>query len=579
MKAAATHLYEVSWEVCNKVGGINTVLRSKAAQMQAAYKDYLMIGPYVAEEAEFEELDPPAAIRKAMVAVPDVNFHYGKWLIKGEPRVVLIDFSGIVHEKDSLKSHLWETFRIDSLGTPWEYDEPVIFCAAVSRFLDALLEQQHASVVHCHEWMAGATLLFLQRKCGTVFTTHATMLGRAISGSGSKLYEDLSLINPDEAAYRHGVVAKHQTERACAQHAKIFTTVSEITALEAEHLLGRRPDVLVLNGLDISRFPTVEETSVKHVHSRERLRDFISYHFFPYYSFSLEHNLMLFITGRPEFRNKGMDVTIHALQQLNEQLKGSERTVTAFFWVPMAHSSVRMDLLENKNAYSHIKSYLQEHSSEILGKVLKDLLSEERIGCDTLFSDEFTRHIQLDLRRFRRTGNPPLCTHHLQDEANNSIIQLLLQSGLDNRKENPVKVVVIPVYLDGNDGLFNLAYYDAIAGTHMGVFPSYYEPWGYTPLETAAMGVPAVTTDLAGFGRFIQQHVKNPPGIWVLQRQGKDYWDIVKNLASLLHTYTSLDRPGRVRNKIAAKSLAELCDWQKFVEHYITAHNKALEVQ
>jgi glycogen synthase len=585
----ADYLFEVSWEVCNKVGGINTVLKSKAALMTARYKNYVMVGPYIERNAavEFEEHEAPSPMREALaeLARQGLPCRYGVWQTKGEPHVILIDFSSLIASKNQLKGQLWESFRIDSYGSSWDYEEPIVFSAAVAQLLLAFERQVSGKkvVAHFHEWMTGAALLFLkQAKSGikTVFTTHATMLGRAICGAGGLLYEMLDTMDPMQEAYRSGVAAKHLTERACASTCDVFTTVSEITGIEAEKILGRKPDVLLLNGLDISKFPTFEETSIKHITCREKLRSFLSYHFFPYYVFPLEHNLIFFITGRYEYHNKGIDLTIQALGRLNERMKQDNdvRTVTAFFWIPIENTGVKVELLENKNYYHHIKAYIQYNEDEILKKVFYDFLAQRDLTGETLFTKEFLKEMRKDLLQFKRQGNPPLCTHQLTDNGNNELITALYAAGLDNRADDKVKVVVVPVYLDGNDGLINLPYYDAIAGTHLGLFPSYYEPWGYTPLETSAMGVSSVTTDLAGFGRFIEPHLPTKdPGIRVLDRFKIPWAQIVDNFSTMLYDFTMLSHADRVQNKIAAKHLTELCDWENFIEFYIEAHNRALE--
>lgn len=598
MRAKPDLLLEVSWEVCNKVGGINTVLKSKASLMKEQYPKYVLVGPYFREKAivELEQKQPPESIVRAFAKLKKegITCYYGTWQIKGEPNVILIDFSTLIAQKNELKTWLWEAYQIDSLTAGWDFEEPVIFSAAVAKLLRAIEEEKRARgeqekiVAHFHEWMTGSAILFLRRlgsQLPTVFTTHATMLGRAIAGSGEPLYEMLDTIDPMEAAYRHGVQAKHLTERACAKEATVFTTVSEITALEAKALLGREPDLLVLNGLEVSRFPTFEETSIKHVTCRETLRDFLTYYFFPYYLFSLEHNLIFFITGRNEFRNKGIDLTIEALGRLNELMKeaaasekGYKRTVSVFFWIPLEHAGVKVELLENKNYYQHITNYIRYNADKILKKVLYDFLAQKKIQRNPLFTKEFLQGMKKDVIQFRREGEPPLCTNYLPYEEQNEVVQAFRAAGLLNREEDRVKVILQPVYLDGNDGLINLPYYDAIAGAHLGLFPSYYEPWGYTPLECAAMGVAAVTTDLAGFGRFIQQKVKKPlSGITVLRRHQQPHEKIVEEFAQLLFSFTKLTHSERVKNKMVAKELSGLCDWREFIKFYREAHRLALE--
>ncbi len=590
VEPSAEYLYEVSWEVCNKVGGIHTVLKSKAAVMKQRYRHYTLIGPYFEKKAalELEEQVPPKDVAKAFKALAQegITCYYGIWQIKGEPAVILIDFTKLKEQKDKLKAELWKHYKVDSLNAGWDYEEPVIFSAAVAKLLAALENSlgKKRLVAHFHEWMTGAGILFLKNvgsSFRTVFTTHATMLGRAICGSGEPLYEMLEHINGTEEAYKHGVQAKHLTETACAHTCDTFTTVSAITGMEAEKLLGRKPDVLVLNGLDVERFPTFEETSIKHLTCREELRRFLTYYFFPYYLFPLEHNLIFFITGRYEFKNKGLDLTIQALARLNELLQeegDDKRTVSVFFWIPMEHAGVKVELLENKNYHNHITSYIHYNADNILQKVLYDFLAQKDVTGETLFTKEFLKEMKKDLLQFKRQGNPPLCTNYLPNEEQDETIAALHAAGLDNREDDRVKVIVQPVYLDGNDGLVNLPYYDAIAGTHLGLFPSYYEPWGYTPLETGAMGVAALTTDLAGFGQFIEPHLpEENAGITVLHRLGRKREEVVEDFAKKLLEFTKISHTDRVQHKIAAKELSQLCDWEEFVDNYITAHNLALQ--
>ena len=582
---------ETSWEVCNKVGGIYTVLQSKAALMRKYYPDYLVVGPYFRDKAEyeFEPQDPPQAIAEVFdrLSAEGIACHYGTWTIKGEPKAILVDYRGLTPRRGEFKTWFWERYGIDSLNAAWDFDEPVIWSWACGRLIQELSAELWSGkrvISHHHEWMAGLSLLYLKEfspLVRTVFTTHATMLGRSIAGSGQDLYGMLDDIDPLAKAYEVGVQEKFLTERACARESHVFTTVSEVTGMEAERLLGRKPDVLVLNGFDMEKFPTIEETSIKHVTSREVLHEFQTYHFFPYYhDFDLDHNLMFCISGRYEFSNKGMDVFVDALARLNEELRSrdDERTVTVFFWILRDNDGVRPELLENKSYYRHIRNYVQWHSAGILKKIARDFITSEDPSKDSFYTKEFLHEMKKDVLHFKRKGDPPLSTHRVPYEDRDPLLQKLRDVGLRNRAQDKVKVVVYPCYLDGNDSLTDLSYYDALAGCHFAVFPSSYEPWGYTPLEAAAMGVPTLTTDLAGYGKFIRPHLlADNPGIFVIDRHKKSYDESVENLFAELSRFASLDHAERVQNKINAKQLSKLADWKHMVKHYIEAHNLALE--
>jgi glycogen synthase len=589
IKSDSELLFEISWEVCNKVGGIYTVVMSKAALMKKNVQNYFLIGPYIENKAkfEFDEEKPTKELNNIFneLLKQGIKCHYGKWKIKGDPYTILIDFSRAVEQKNDIKNLLWDEYKIDSLKSEWDFEEPMIFSYAASKLIEQIVKvfPDLKSSVQCHEWMTGLTLLFLKKnkvKMGTVFTTHATMLGRAFAGNNYDLYGSLDNINPKEEAYKLNVEAKFLTEQACAKNCDAFTTVSEITAIEAEKILGRKADVLVLNGLDINKFPTIEETSIKHITVRERLREFLTYYFFPHYTFDLSHNLTFFIVGRYEFRNKGLDLFIKALGKLNERLKkeDSKRTISAFFWIPAAQTGLRTEILENKNYFRHIKNFVNFHSEDIINKIVSDIVSQKKLSVSSIFSTEFLDSLKKDITHFKRSGDPPLSTHYM-DESKDAMINALRKNNLNNKKEDKVKTIVYPVYLDGMDEMLNLNYYDTMAGCHLGVFPSYYEPWGYTPLEAAALGVCSITTDLAGFGRFIEKHEKNKKnkqGIFVLKRMKVNEEEVINNLTELLHHYSKLTHVERVNNKTAAKTLAALADWNILINNYIEAHNLAI---
>ncbi|MDD5086772.1 MAG: hypothetical protein PHV16_03375 [Candidatus Nanoarchaeia archaeon] len=324
MEKHADYLFEVSWETCNKVGGIYTVVKSKASYMMDYYKEnYFCVGPYFPDKVagEFQEKVPPENIKNVFEKLKKegISCHYGVWLIKGEPKTILVDFSDFTYKNNEIKTSLWQDFNIDSLNTQYyDYDEPVIWSYAVGLMINELSKQLNKKIVaQFHEWMSGPGILCLKQNnsnVSTVFTTHATILGRTMSFANEDLYSLLDKIDPEKKAREYNIQAKYLTEKQSALNSDVFTTVSEITAIEAKHLLGRNPDIILPNGLNIKKFPTFEEASIKHQLFREKIREFIMFYFFPYYSFDLENTLFYFLCGRYEFRAKGIDVFIKSLQ-------------------------------------------------------------------------------------------------------------------------------------------------------------------------------------------------------------------------------------------------------------------------
>lgn len=592
MNPSANLCFEVSWEVCNKVGGIYTVVSSKAAHMIAKYQgNYIAVGPFFPKKvfSNFEQKLPPEDLKGVFDELKTMGLvcHFGTWLIKGSPNVILIDFSNFTKNANEIKRNLWDWFGIDSLGTSWfDFDEPVVWAYSVGLLLEriASVKKDKKIVSHFHEWLAGAGLLYLKHanvRIATVFTTHATMLGRTIASANLDCFQVCKRMNPEEEARNRGVLPKHQMERQCANHAEVFTTVSEITGLEAEQLLGRKPEVLTLNGLDLVKFPTFEEASLKHRQFKERMKEFCMYYFFPHYTFNLDDTLFFFLAGRYEFHDKGIDMFIKALGDVNRRLQEqhSGKTIVAFIWVPGNVKGIKSELLEGKTFFGDLAGTIDNALPEIRRRIASALISRQDISKELLFNEDQLQDFKRKVFRFLRTGKAPLSTHDLVDEHQDAIITSLYAEGLDNGPEDRVKVVFYPIYLTGTDTLLNTTYYEAMHGCHLGVFPSFYEPWGYTPLEASALCVPSVTTDLAGFGRYVCATCTpgQTAGVFVLKRLQVSDEDFAKALGDQMFNYAMLSVQDRVQTKINARSIAEQADWKYFIEYYIEAHNKAVE--
>ncbi len=586
-----TFLVEASWEVCNKVGGIHTVITSKAQYIQREFEDYVLVGPYFYEKAskEFIERVPPSEFKGVFSELKSrgILCHYGTWLISSKPNVVLLDFSSFVSNKNNIKTKLWEKFKIDSLFTNFfDFDQPVIWAYAVGMFVDLLSKSipNKQFILQAHEWLSGASILYLKMNSSnvkTVFTTHATVLGRTLANSNINFYDMFDSINPDEEAYKYKVQAKHQLEKASALNTDVFTTVSEITNMEASHFLGRKADIIVANGLNIDKFPTYDELAIRHKLYKNKIKEFMLYYFFPYYSFDIDNTIIYFLLGRYEFKAKGIDVFIKALGRLNERLKreNSNKTVLAFLWVPANVKRVRPELLEAKTYYDDLKSTIDDKTDDLKQRIMYLFLSKKEIKEEDLFDNEFLLQERKTMLHLSRSGNPPLSTHELYDEEHDAILNSLRSNNLLNRKEDKVKVVFYPIYLTGADGLLDLSYYESITASHLGIFPSFYEPWGYTPVEAAASAISSITTDLAGFGRFISHYITNDSktsGIFVLNRLNRTDDEVVSDLADIMYSYYLLDKSERIKNKIEANKLSKLVDWSVLVKNYLNAYSLAL---
>lgn len=592
MEPKSDLFFEISWEVCNKVGGIYSVITSKAKQMLSAYKEnYYAVGPFFSGKTyagEFTHKEPPAVLKQVFEKLhkEGIMCIFGTWLIEGEPNTILIDYSNYKHKINDIKGEYWNNFKIDSLHSQYhDYDEPILWSSCVGMLIEEIkkIESKRKIVAQTHEWLAGGALLYLKSRkvnVGTVFTTHATMLGRTLAANDVDIYGNLDKIKPEEEAYKHGIQDKFLTEKACALNADAFTTVSEITGIEAAAFFGKKPDVLLFNGNDTKIFPTFDEASIQHKVLKNKLKKFMMFYFFPYYQFDLDNTLFYFLAGRYEFKNKGVDLYIDALKNLNDELKAkkSQTNVVAFIWVPAGVKEIKPEILESRTFFEDVYDSVHDAAEDVKDRLVYGMLSKSKIDDTFLLGENAQKVISRKVTKLKREGNPPLCTHNLYNESNDVILNTLKQKGLNNSKEDNVKVIFYPIYLGGADRLTDLNYFEGIMACHLGVFPSYYEPWGYTPMETGSLGVASITTDLAGFGRYIKKHANGKnPGIYVLEREGKTYEHSLNSLSNMFLKFAEGSKQDRIENKLKAKNLADMADWNKLAENYIKAHNIAID--
>jgi glycogen synthase len=584
----ADYLFEVGWEVCHQVGGIYTVIKSKSARIYDLYKEnYFLIGPYFAEEAaiKFEGKPIPKEFTKIFNELKKDKIvpHFGKWIIDGiAVNTILIDFSNYKKDTNKIKTDLWKDFKVDSLGSKEMFDEWVVWSTIAGRILEGVRKTLKGKIVaQFHEYLSGPGLLYLKKnkvKIGTVFTTHATYLGRKMASEGINLYDVMDKINPLDEAYRYKIQERYTLEKAAALNADVFTTVSDITALEAKYTIGKKPDLVLPNGLDMGRFPTMEERAIKHSKFKKQIMEFVRIFFFPYYRFDIENSLIYFIAGRCEIKNKGIDIFIESLGKLNKKLmkEKDSKTIIALFWVPADVNGINLNLLNNKINYEGIENFMDRSLGNLKSDIIDSILNQKLPTTKKLFEGSFYYQMKKKMIEFKKKGKPQLVTHNLKDDGCD-MLSALKKAGLNNTSSDKVKVIYYPVYLTGADGLIDLSYYDAIMGTNFGVFPSYYEPWGYTPLESGALGVPSVTTDLSGFGKYILKKHKGCKGISVLKRQNISDQKAIVNLTSMMYNFSKLTKEDRIKVKLNAKHIAESADWKNMVNYYVMAHNKSLK--
>lgn len=534
-------IIETSWEVCNKIGGIYTVLSTKAKSLHDLYKDNLIfIGPDVWSDQTpspyFIESKTILKDWKTKAMLPDgVNVRIGRWDIPGKPIVILVSFNPLYAYKDSLYGEMWNLYGVDSLHAYGDYDEACAFSHAAALVIESLSEYRNLDkgkglVAHFNEWTTGMGLLHVKwklPKAATVFTTHATSIGRSICGNGKPLYDYMSGYNGDQMARELNMESKHSLEKAAAHQADCFTTVSDVTATECAQLLEKAPDIVTPNGFEPRFVPSRTRMPAVRKAARKRLLDIarrLTGNDLP------DETMIVATSGRCEYRNKGIDLYLDAINQL--RAVAYDKHILALVLVPAWSRDARQDLvdaLENKTANGKISD--------------------------------------------------PVITHNLNNPDSDPIISRIHQLDFNTIPEDNLTVIYIPCYLNGNDGIVNMTYYELLPAMDVTVFPSYYEPWGYTPLESIAFGIPTVTTTLAGFGQWVLKDVGNSlekTGVEVIDRTDSNYDQVTNTISDTLATiaYNRLDSK-KLSN--AARNTASMADWAHFINLYNQAFAIALK--
>ena len=541
------YIFESSWEVCNKVGGIYTVLSTRAKTLQDAMKDHVIfIGPDCWKENEcpyFREEKSLFAEWQWEVREQGLAVKVGRWTVPGEPIAILVDFTPYFEKKNEIYGWLWEHYGVDSLHAYGDYDEASMFSYAAALVVESLytfnvergtFDHNTKVIYHANEWMCGLGALYINNKLpqiGTIFTTHATSIGRSIAGNQKPLYDYLFAYNGDQMAGELNMQSKHSIEKQTAWHVDCFTTVSDITAKECVELLDKPVDVVLPNGFDDSFVPKGAQFTKKRKAARKRLLEVAN----ALLGEQLDDDTLIVSTsGRYEFRNKGIDVFVEAMNRLLRD-RDLKKKVLAFIEVPGWVGEPRKDLQERLNS---------------------------------------------QLSTFDSPLEVPQVTHWLHNMSHDNVLSMMKYYDMHNRKDENVKVIFLPCYLDGKDGILNMHYYDVVLGNDLCIYPSYYEPWGYTPLEAIAFKVPCITTDLAGFGLWANKEFGHygelKDGVKVIHRTDYNYSEVADAIKDAVADFSAMSQKEVDECRKKADVLSKKALWSKFIEYYYEAYDIAL---
>lgn len=538
------YVFETSWEVCNKVGGIYTVLSTKAKSLQKLYKDNLFfIGPDVLKKSDnpwfVEDTKLHAQWREHAKVNQGLEIRVGRWDIPGKPIVFLAKFDRFFARKNEIYSQMWADFGVDSIDSYGDYDDSSMFAYTAGVVIESFYRyhrlESEKVIAHFNEWQMGMGALYIKKnvpKIATVFTTHATSIGRSIAGNNLPLYNHLKSYNGDQMARELNMTAKHSIEKCAAQQVDCFTTVSDITAQECAQFLQRQPDIVTPNGFEKNFIPS----GAKYKRAREKARKSMLTVAENLLGHSVHPDALLVgISGRYEYKNKGIDVFLDAMNRLRKMPQLS-KDVVAFVMIPAWIKGARKDL---QNALNGLAKNNKAAANQCLA-----------------------------------------VTHELYEPEHDKIVNYLKYLGFCNSENDRVKVIFVPSYLNGNDGIFNMDYYDLLIGLDVTVFPSYYEPWGYTPHESVAFSIPAITTSLAGFGVWAKKNGGDKKGlddgVEVIHRDDDNYHEVAEEIATNLYDFTLKSEAQMNLLKKKAAELSDKADWAHFIIHYQEAYCKAI---
>ena len=535
-------IFETSWEVCNKVGGIYTVLSTRAKTLQEIMQDRIVfIGPdcFNGEENPYFFEDKALFNDWLAVAKHDgLSLKIGRWNTPGTPIAFLVDFKASYADKNKFYGELWERYGVDSLHAYGDYDDSAMFSYATAKVVESFFRFYLCNctnvIFHANEWQTGFAALALRHdvpEIATIFTTHATGIGRSIAGNNKPLYDYLQAYNGDQMADELNMQSKHSIEKQTAHYVDCFTTVSDITAVECKELLDKPVDAVLPNGFEDDFVPKAALFTKKRNAARKRLLRITE----ALTGSKLDDNTLIVSTsGRYEFRNKGIDVFIEAINKLrhDEEL---QRDVVAFIEVPGWVARPRTDL-------------------------------QERLATNKTY----------DTALFL-----PLVTHELHNMDADCVLNMARHLGIANAPTDKVKLIFIPCYLNGDDGIVNMSYYDVVLGNDLCVYPSYYEPWGYTPLESIAFKVPCITTDLAGFGlwanRLKGKFCEITDGVKVIHRTDNNYFEVADSIKQTIKEYAAMDKKTVEKCRANAQKLSKKALWREFIQAYKTAYDIAIK--
>lgn len=536
------YIFESSWEVCNKVGGIYTVLSTRAKTLQNVFPDRIFfIGPDVwlgKENPLFTEDEKMLlAWRKHATEEDGLKIRIGRWNVPGHPIAILVDFTSYYAQKNDIYTQAWIDFQVDSLHAYGDYDEASMFSYAAGKVVESYyrynLKAADKVIYQAHEWMTGLGALYIQKhvpEIATIFTTHATSIGRSIAGNNKPLYDYLFVYNGDQMARELNMESKHSIEKQTAHHVDCFTTVSEITNHECSELLDKSADVVLMNGFEDDFVPKGTAFAKKRKHARATLLNMAN----KLMGIHLTDETMIIGTsGRYEFKNKGINVYLEALNRLTRD-KNLKKDILAFIYVPGWVGEAREDLRERLDSGKDYDTPLE---------------------C-------------------------PFITHWLHNMSHDQVLDMLKYLNMSNAVDTKVKVVFVPCYLDGKDGILNELYYDLLIGMDLSVYPSYYEPWGYTPLESIAFKVPTITTDLAGFGLWVNSlkgsYSMLEDGVKVIHRTDYNYSEVADMIKDTITEFSTLTDTEINKIRKNAANIAEKALWKHFIQYYYEAYDIAL---
>lgn len=558
-------------------------------------ENYFLVGPYFPDKArlDFRPIREPeeCALSATLASLRSQGYevHFGYWLLEdSRPFVILINPYIDGDKLNEVKDKLWCHHQISTIVQDDLVDQILGFGEGVRLFLSEYISRTDVNrdvIAHYHEWLSASSIPELVRekvRLATIFTAHATVLGRYLAPNETHYLDKLSTFDWQAKSQQYGVESKATIERAAARNTNVLIANSDVTAQECTVFFERSCDAIIHNG--VNRKPGAPHMAfVEHQKSKAKIDSFVKAFFAPSYPVQAEKMLYFFISGRYEYRNKGFDVTLEAAARLNGMLMQTNSDLNVVLFViscqPFHH--IKSEVLEARKRFQDLNKICKEISSRLgpkfYSKITGTAHNHRMPDLNEMVDEELMVQWRQALTNFKRKDLPPISTHELLTD--DEITRFAVRAGLDNSAENKVKIVYHPDFIDRTTSLFGMDYLEFVQGCNLGIFPSLYEPWGNAAMESSLQGTPAIVSNTSGFGQFVEANLPHyeDHALHMIDRRAQSDEDAVMRLTQILYMFTQNFRDDQfIPRTVLPNHFLDFFRWSGVSQRYLESYKLAL---